>query len=196
MPQKRAILLWIALAFASSTHAEMKPPASAFFSADGGMYVVPARHFEAGYGRSFGSVIGVEAGFPFSRRLYIHGKYSLLFKELGESVDLKLANVGLKYAIPVFDIMNVEILGGLFRIDGERDTPNSGNPPGKEKGTFAFGGYLGLGVEKKLSNLPIAYSAQFLRHMNHEVVSEWMDDFSGARITIGVRYFLPPPGSK
>jgi hypothetical protein len=193
---KRTILLLLALGFTSPLHAQKTPPASAYFSVDGGIYVVPARHFEAGYGRSYGSVIGVEAGFPFSRRLYLHGRYSFLFKELGESVDLKLSNVGLKYAIPVFDIMKLEILGGLFRIDGERDTPNSGNPPGKEKGAFAFGGYLGMGVEKNLPNLPIALSAQFLRHMNHEVVTEWLDDFSGARITVGVRYYLPPPGRR
>ncbi len=196
MPLNRTILLFLALIFASPLHAQKAPPASAFFSVDGGIYVVPADFFEDTYGTPYGSILGASVGFPLSRRLYMFGIVSYFFKDQGRLVDMKMLQVGFKYGIPIPYEMTVDLLGGIARLDGNMTYPNSGNPPGKAIGNFLFGGFGGIGLEKKLPNFPVVFTTHAIRNMRHEEYPEYFDDFSGMRLTLGVRYYLPPPGSR
>ncbi len=168
---------------------------SAFFTTDGGIYVVPHEHFKNIYGSTFGSVLGAGAGFPLSGRLYMHGLVSYFFKS-DDRVEMRMINAGLKYAILVFDDMTVELQGGFVRVDGKRIYPNTGTPPASEEGTFVFGGYAGLGIERKLPHMPVSITGQAFHNVSHKDFLKWGSDFDGIRISIGARYYLPPPGGK
>ena len=158
--------------------------------------MVPADFFEDTYDSSYGSILGASVAFPLSRRLYMFGIVSYFFKDQGRFVDMKMLQGGFRYGIPIPNEMTIELLGGLVRLDGEMTYPNSGDPPGKAIGNFLFGGFGGIGLEKKLPNFPVVFTTHAIRNMRHEEYPEYFDDFSGMRITFGMRYYLPPPGSR
>lgn len=188
--------MWVLQIGSAAVLAQSLQPASVFLSVNGGVYTPEGSDFSDYYGSNIGPTFGVAVGFPLGKRLYLYGKLSRFFKNTENEIEMWITNAGLKYAFPIAEHTFLEVMGGFARAGVEEKIRQQDGSYSTSKGVGIFGLFGGLAIEQRLQNLPLSITGEVFQNISHKDLRNLMGDFDGTNITIGVRYYLPPPKKK
>ena len=166
---------------------------SAFISVESGGYLVASNKFGDIFGSQTGPIFGASAAFPLGKRLYLYGRLSYFTKNNTNEIEAWITNAGLKYSFHIKEKLSMELSSGFAKAGVKERTRNSNGTYGTSEGIGMYGGFVSLGFERKFEELPLALHIGITHNSSIEDLKALLRVIDGTSLTLGIRYYLPPP---
>jgi hypothetical protein len=205
------LILLILIGFSNSKiFAQDSITRKAFISVNTGCYFPTGNDFNKIYG-DFIFINGLSIGIPFTNQdLYLYGKAMYFVKEgtpiiyhftsnngISSTYTIQeglitikhfLFNLGLQYNFKLNDNIKFITNGGLTLI---KSTEKSDNPVKYDSNGGGLSGlFLGLGLEKKFSTIPLSLFTECQFNPSFTILKTYNLDYSAINFNIGLRYYF------